>query len=346
MSDAELTSIFDQFVLGKDDKDLLIHTGEDDAALPASYFFSDALFAHSNLHDYLQRPIYCIGRQTYDLRYHLDLKTLLKHPSLVFKSTQWSNIALPGAMKGLLTKPKFCLPFPFGNEECHVMAPMTYYDPFHQPLLHLSGTRFPKKLYPTTPYDGLVDYLEKLLPYMLQTIMTEDLIDHIRIGAHHGILPWNDKELKKRRPFKSLDDLWEFANSAETIEEIKKRFWTNFVFAFQDIPPKGYMFASGLRPLTQLPSSAGIPAALLKFYQKIQRDACLLLDFAGEVAKSRELSRVSNEEFQLDAHLTLIQTKMEKRHHIKFSQTKLTKGLQLILQWINSLKSASIRHTK
>ena len=132
----------------------------------------------------------------------------------------------------MLTKPVFCLPLPFGSEETDVKTPQVYVDFFHQPVIHLGGTRFPSLLYPVSPLDGIEEYLPTHLPYSIALYISAVLID---AGNHLGrcILPWNDK-----KECACLDDLFRYAFNSLNLQEMQNRFWKNLKTVFIDQSPK------------------------------------------------------------------------------------------------------------
>lgn len=268
-------AIYNSAVMGQDGQDAIIHTGEDDVAIPACNFFADALYAAMNQKRYFQRASYCIGRSTLLINPLVDIETIAKLPSYLYSSTSWQDEPKLGAMRGKLTKPRFCFAIPFGNEENHVSTLATSIEFFQQPLLHLGGTRFPKKLIPENPLDGILEYLKKYLPYTIQIALSSFVLDSSH-KHNRCMLPWNDLEFKAQKHVQCFQELWEYVAKQETLDELKSRFWRNFEAVFRENNENIFLIAlldSLIHPNLTLP----VPIELKVYYSAIQRDAKLFL---------------------------------------------------------------------
>lgn len=269
LESSQLKDFFQEAVLGRKGKDMVIHMSDDDIAIPPSHYFLNASFAYRHQKLYFSRPVYCIGRSTHEVYPFLSLKALVKEPSLAFFSSRWNPLPTSGMMKGMLTKPKFCLPLPFGNEELHVIPPHHICEYFHQPIIHFGGTRFPKKIFPKSPLDGIEDHLSFYLLYSLEICMSSCLLD-AKNKFYRSVFPWNDSKRSILHPWKSLGDLWFFARSPKALKELRKRFWKNLKTAYED--PHD-LFRNSILDLTTVDASLEAPDSLKKFYEQFQKEA-------------------------------------------------------------------------
>lgn len=297
----------------------ILHLGEDDVALPLHQVFSDALFAAKHRDAYFYRPQYCIGRSTQQVNPLVDLKSLLDDPSRLYSSTHWNNNPFLGGMKGQLTKPRFCLPLPFGNEESHALPTHVWNDPFQQPIFHYSGTRFPQKLFPISPLDGALEYLKSYLPYSFQISMSSNLLNPSN-SQGRSVFPWNDRE--NRENIHSLKELLAFAALPQTQKELQKRFWRNFEEVFKD--PTN-LFHQCVTHLAEYDPSMAAPMELKRFFSGMQGEAKLIL------ALSQTLNK------QTDAAKEL--AKAEKKLKIKARKNGLVHDLLKLIQCISTISS-------
>lgn len=304
--------------------DHIIYLGEDDLAIPTCNFFADALSAVVFQNLYFQRPSSTIGRATHHVKV-VHLKTLLTEPSSLFSSTFWQPRPQLSGMKGLLSKPLFCLPLPFGDEERQAMAPICMGIPFEQPLQHLGGTRFPRAIIPETPLDGVLPYLKKYLFYSFEISLVANLVDPEN-QAGGCILPWNRRVLEGQMPsIHCLKDLLRFAFAPATQAEMKERFWQNMQKIFRsqnsDNPLRRH-----LEDFAAFDATLQGPPEILQFYATLQTDARCCLAFAALCCDDQEAGN------------SIIKTKkeVEQQFGVKLSLMPLTKRLLLLIQVIES----------
>jgi hypothetical protein len=280
----DLKSIYDRRVLGKNKEDLIIHMGEDDVDLPLSHSFFDTLFADLYKNEYFSRPVYCIGRATHEINPFVDLESLLDNPASLYFSTRWNPIPESGRMKGMLTKPRFCLPLPFGNEELHVIPPHYVSDYFHQPIVHFSGTRFPNKFIPISPYDGILKYLQSYLMYSFQICLSSCLLDP---SNQRGkcIFPWNDPVVRKTINFKNLHELWDYVALDKTQKELRCRFWKNLE---ELVSNNEDLLSSLINRLASIDPGKS-PLSLKRYYSKIQQEALTLKELCERIVHFHSL---------------------------------------------------------
>ena len=314
-SPEKLKIIYNTAVLGKQGHDLFIHLGEDDVAIPVGNIFSDVHCAAISKQMYFSRHAKCCGRSTHEIYPHLDLNTILEMPLQCFYS--WKNSPFEGGMKAMLTKPKFCLPISLGNEELHVILPHIGLDHFQQANEHLAGTRFPHKNIPLSPWDGLLEVLCVQLPYRFHIAMSSVLTDSNN-NYGRNIFPWNDADVRKNKLFHSLEELWNYASSADAVKELKKRFWNNFEAAFQE-EDNQIPFRQTIDRLINVDLAVAAPLELIEFYKSMQEEAQFFVAFAIELLAQRKLK---NPNFVQSA-----KTEIEERCKIKISETNLAKGL-------------------
>jgi hypothetical protein len=266
-------------LFSKNPESAILHLGEDDVALPLDQVFSDALFAYQHRDSYFCRPAPCIGRRTQEVNPLIDLESLLKDPSRLYSSTHWNSNPTLGGMKGMLTKPRFCLPLPFGNEESHALPEHVLIDESMQPIYHLAGTRFPKKLFPISPLDGALEYLKHYLPYSFQVAMSANLLNPSN-NQGRCVFPWNDAA--QRKNIHSQQELLAFASLPQTRQELQKRFWKNLQHVFQD---PDNLFHQCVKNLANYDPSLQASLELKSYFAKQQGEAQLILAL-GKVLKS------------------------------------------------------------
>lgn len=323
LSNKILQSFFDSAVLGKNGRDTILHFGEDDVYIPTCNIFSDALFAEYHQEIYFSRITNCFGRARQVIFAPLDAKIISTKPSTAFYSTLWSPIPESGGMKGLLTKPRFCLPIHFGNEEWHTKPPVCVSDPFQQPILHLGGTRYPSKLLPQSPLDGIESYLRFYLPYSMQISISSCLIDS-QNTYRRSILPWLKPEIIST--FRCMNDLWIYSQSPEAKSKMLKAFWNNLYDLFSDIQLNNMPLKSDILALTHIEFETDVPKKLKQFYEKIQKDAMLFFTF-GKVLV--DLHRKGNPNPLLNA-----KDKIEQKSILKIKDTHFTKDLYILIDKI------------
>lgn len=320
LDDKILFEAFEQTVLGHDGTDLILHLSEDDLVMPESNFFSDALFANNNWKAYFHRLSYCMGRDTMLVNPILDLDSLLKSPENLFFSTIWTNQPHFGSMRGVLSKPRFCLPLPFGKEEADVISLENRIDLFMHPNLHLGGTRYPKGKIPEFPLDNVLDFLRPHLVYAIQISMQSHLVDSLN-KKERCILPWNDLELRTSNRFKKFGDLLEFAAQKETIQEMQRRFWRNMSLVFEDkddtSDPLNLM--NIMRKLALADLSVNVSDEIKEFYAEIEIDARMFIAL-GKKALHMNLKEAASA--------------VEKEYGVPIRKTELASGLHLLIKFI------------
>lgn len=303
----------------------ILHLGEDDVALPLDQVVNDALFAFQHGDEYFSRSVPCIGRSTHQVNPLIDLKSLLSDPSRLYSSTFWSSTPFAGGMKGMLTKPRFCLPLPFGNEESHALPAKVFKDTSQDPLYHLAGTRFPKKLFPVSPLDGALEYLKHYLPYSFQIAMSVNLLNPSN-NQGRSVFPWNDEANRSR--FQSQKELLAFATLPQTQQELRKRFWNNFQHVFQD--PENLLHQC-LQHLADYDPSLEAPVELKRYFAKQRGEAQLIL----------ALGKVLHKESDCEKELN----KLEKQLGIEAKKTGLVRDFLQLIQCIQ-MKIGSNRWSK
>lgn len=303
-------------LFSKNPESAVLHLGEDDVALPLDQVFSDARFAFQHRDAYFCRSVPCIGRSTQAVNPLIDLESLLKDPSRLYSSTHWNSNPALGGMKGMLTKPRFCLPLPFGNEESHALPEHVWIDASNQPIYHLAGTRFPKKLFPVSPLDGAMEYLNHYLPYSFQIAMSANLLNPSN-NQGRCVFPWNDAPHRKN--IHSQKELLTFAALPQTRQELQKRFWNNFQQVFQD---PDNLFHQCVQHLADYDPALQAPLELKRYFAKQQGEAQLIL------ALGKVLKRDSDCEEELK--------KSEKLLGIKAKKVGLVRDFILLVQCIQS----------
>ena len=284
MGDKDLCALFDRHVLGRNGQDVIVYMGDDDVAIPACNFFVYALHAALLKDQYFSRDFYCVGRATHIIRLCGDSRNVFAHPEVVFHTSRWDAIPELGAMKGMLSKPKFCLPVPFGNEERHVNPPSLGGDLFYQPIVHLGGSRYPRKSLPLSPFDGLVEYIKSYVPYSVQMGLSSCLLDSANDFGKCA-LPWNDDNGIKVSHVSSLDELWAYIFDPKVLDEMHDRFWKNVYDLFDDAHTADFPIGNYVRSLQFYDPNFPVPIALKKYYEVVQLDAFLFFAVGKAIVK-------------------------------------------------------------
>lgn len=312
---------FEAKTLGVNGSDTVIAMGEDDVDILPCNFFADALFAFHHQDEYFQRESYFIGRSTWYANPYLDPASVLANPGKATSITLWDYKPRIHGSIGLLTKPRFCLPIYFGNEEQHATLKKSSIEYFQQLPLHLAGTRFPTKALPHSPLDGLEQFLSPILPHTMQISLSISLIDP-QNALGRNILPWNDLELDKIKQFSNLNDLWHYALSKKTLKIMKERFWKNLTDLADEDLPRPLPIKQDIERLVHADLSVPMPPALKQFYERIQVDACMFMALARDIARTQSLK-------------SSIKT-VEKAFGLKVGQTQLTKDLSILILMVES----------
>lgn len=205
------------YLAGK--KDPFILMGDDDVYVPCCSIYSDALFAYKHKDDYICRYGYVKGRFAADVNF--SFANVMEQPHTLLTQCYWLDAPYPHGMAGILTKWKFCLNLPFGQEENHMLSiPYTFFD-FRKPLIHLAGARYPvsAKL-PTNRYSGIAVYLKKSFVDIFQRLLVTELLDPSN-RFESCALPWNKMQ------FASFKETLDFLKDPCTAEAMKSQFWKN-----------------------------------------------------------------------------------------------------------------------
>jgi hypothetical protein len=280
LSEAELNALFASAVLGRDGQDVAVHLGEDDVGILPSHFFSEALWADNLAGQYYNCSAYCYGRGTYLLDPIMELKTVLHQSARIFTSTRWESVLSSGGMKGQLSKPRFCLPLPFGHEEANMLALRHEFDMFQQAVCHLGGSRYPQYLYPDSPSEGVLAYLRTYLPYSYEIHLLTNCFDTTNM-LQRNALPWNDESAKRGFPHHSLYDVWQAIAKPEVQAEMRKRFWRNL----SDLLESTHPHINLILAYAKLDPSSQGSLEMQQFYRKIQREALLFVSFGEKLLK-------------------------------------------------------------
>ena len=198
--------------------------GDDDMNIPVSNVFSDALFASRFKDKYFTLRYYFYGRRTDQFTSDVGLEVFLNHPYIAYRYTRWSPFAVLGGLNGSLTKPKFCLNFPFPCEEQHFHSLELLGELFRLPWIHLGGTRYPTDRIPTKTFIGLKEHLAFYVPYIFENMFVQWLMYPEK--QQPEILPWNDSQKK----FSSLYEV--FADAIKQKEHMEKNFWHRLKLLF------------------------------------------------------------------------------------------------------------------
>jgi hypothetical protein len=326
MPTEKLLSLFDASVLGKGENDISIHLGEDDVYIPPCNIFVDTLFVHSFHHLYFARPVYMTGRATHKLSTTVDGASLLQDPSSLYSSQKWGVKPTSGVMKGMVTKPRFCLPLPFGGEEVHSIPTHYFANHFHQPVIHFAGTRFPSHLFPTSPLDGILKYLKTYIPYSFQICMSSRLLDTTnKLGRL--MFPWNDPLVRKERNFQSFGELQHYVMQGETQKEVLSRLNNNLKW-LSSAEAKEDILVVCLRRFSNFNHSLPIPPQLIRYFTKIQKEAKLFTAFC--------LAFLTNSKKGLAQPVDITRREIEKKFKIKIEKTSFTKQLFLLINCLES----------
>lgn len=195
----------------------ILHMGDDDVHVPFSAISADALFAYTHKDEYFTKFAWVKGRKTVWTEASFNLEYILEHTRDILLQHAWQDKPFRHGMAGLLTKPKICLNIPFGQEEAHMRAIKEYTSDLAEPLLHLSGDRFPKVTIPTNRFSGLADFLRAQYRYAIGAMLVSDLIDPLdRFGRCS--LPWN----RRKEPFNSFEEAMECIVGADMLQPFEK----------------------------------------------------------------------------------------------------------------------------
>jgi len=326
-----LVKIFRDKVLGINCNDSIIHVGEDDVFIPTANIFSDALLAETFHKEYFCRPAYIFGRSTQYNFPILDSTHIVEKPSYAFYSVRWRDEPFSGSLKGMISKPKFCLPNYFECEEMHTYPPVTCQDYFQQSTIHFAGSRFPKKLFPRSSFDGLMESFVSTLPTSLRISMVSSLLDQLNARGK-CIFPWKDSSGWMLNDFRSLQQLILFASKKETINEIQNRFWNNLLSLFQNPADPQFPIGKDVAALLVIKQHPDMPIELLKYYEEMRIEAQIFFAFGKALIKHKENSKKLT--------LSLAKEEVEKKFQIKLSDTQITKDLYNLILSINKLKES------
>ena len=324
-----IKKLYNSAVMGVGHQDLIIQMGEDDIYIPACNFFVDALYSEQHKNDYFNKPSFCIGRSTHIINPVLDLETINKTPPALYDTTYWRNVPFLGGLKGMLTKPRFCFPLPYGNEECHVILPHYSIDFFHQPIIHLGGTRFPSKLFPCSPLDGVIEYLQRFLPYCFHISLCNSLID-AENQRHRCIVPWNEPSFRKSSKLHCLQDLIDFADSPETRKHLAEGFWKNMEVIFNKPDRIDLPLCVSLHNYIQAEIPSKTPADLKAYYENLRNDANFLLQLGQGFLKHHRTNTSKN-------WMRNAISETEKLMNTKLSDNPLSIGLYNLVRFFEEL---------
>ncbi|MCE5295119.1 MAG: hypothetical protein LLF94_10980 [Chlamydiales bacterium] len=224
LSDEELRADFKDVVLTEGKGPCVIHMGDDDVHVPYSTIFSDALFALQHKNEYFCRFGWQIGRKTTWTETSFNLEYILEHTSDILLQHSWQKEPFRHGMAGLLSKPKLCLNVPFGQEEAYLLAMKEYVFDIRQPMLHLSGYRFPKVSIPQNRFAGLAAHLKGHYSYSIGSMLVSDLLDPLNYYKRLS-LPWN----QVKTPFTSLANAIECITDPKVVKKMQKSFSKNLV---------------------------------------------------------------------------------------------------------------------
>lgn len=333
MDDRELIKLFQQIVLRNDaESNNAILMVDDDMEIPAANIFSHALFARQSKQEYSHTYGICVGRVTKHLNIFHNLDEILKHPAVIFESTQWLNIPFSVKMAEYIGKPKVCLNLPIGQEEGHLRIE-SYTNPLLHTCNHLGGTRYPTSLIPSHFFVGLEAYLKKMIPYVFGISLSMDLIDPSN-SSNRCILPWNDHNTFTT--FKCLNDVFTYIANEITAKEMQKRFWKNVNKVFhsaegplvplrQDIDKLRRLDIDAIlnefKRTHQLDHTENLSlkhiGSVYKFYQL---DIKLLWEFGSQLLSLKLDENTNNIELAIDHTMN----GLEKKHLIQFIDLPIT----------------------
>lgn len=207
-----------------------IHMGDDDAQIPYGYFLSDLLLAQ-NYHG--RSFVKCgefSGRDTSAVNgIHFeelfDLEKILSSPEILFEQTLWTKDKRRWGMCGSLRSFGWSM-LPFGNEERYNAEELIIGPDIRPAGFHLAGRRFPEEQFPSSPIIGIANRLRKFLPYMLETVMVNDLFDP---GNKHQstILPWKTLGMDSQL-FATLGSVFETLSSHKTEKAMRTQLLKNY----------------------------------------------------------------------------------------------------------------------
>ena len=216
-------------------KDQYVVIVDDDIQIPASNFYSDALFVYEHAGSYFSRSGLIIGRATTETFTSIDPDVCLSRTSNILSQSFWSDTPTKHNMSTLLSSPKVCLNIPLGQEENHFTCIKTYDFDLRKPARHLAGVRYPKKSLPTNRYSGLAEHLEWLNYNAFGLLMVSELLDPPNIFNCSALI-WN----QKKEPFTSFAEAITYICHPATVHAMQKQFWKNFeayVQGFNDMTP-------------------------------------------------------------------------------------------------------------
>lgn len=300
-------------VFGKGEPDGILLVSEDDMVIPFGNLFAYAAFAVSHHHRYFRRMTPYIGRITWNYNSFIDFETIAKDPASVFFMLGWTN---HGIASGTLSKPRFSFPMMLNCEEWNVSSIDLFYDYFQQPQTHLGGTRFPKKLFPSSPHDGLAEFLESYLPYNLMFLMVDALIDQSN-SRGCCIFPWNDAAMFGK--FQHLGELMSYALSPAVKMDLQSRFWRNLEKLFlEKVPlPLGQVLSKLQEPV------GNIPENLKDTFQKFQKEAQIFMHFGKLVTQYHQS--------QANEFLQQAKNEVERDFQVRLDETLLAKTLYRLI---------------
>ncbi len=222
LSSERIRADFHNIVLEEKGAPCIIHMGDDDVHVPYATVFSDALFAWQHKEEYFCRFGWVKGRKTTWTETSFNLEYILERVHDILLQHIFQDEPFRHGMAGLLSKPKLCLNVPFGQEEAYLLAMQEYLFDLRQPMLHLSGYRFPHEKIPQNRFVGLAAFLKAHYSYSIGSMLVSDLLDPLNF-YNRCSLPWNMHE----KPFKSLLDAIECITDPAGIEMMQKAFTKN-----------------------------------------------------------------------------------------------------------------------
>ena len=222
VSEAELRQDFNDVVLEEKIAPCIIHMGDDDVHVPLSTAFSDALFAWRHKDEYFCRFGWVVGRKTTWTETSFNLEYLLDHTQNIVLQHKFQEVPFRHGMSGLLSKPKLCLNLPFGQEEAYLLAMKEYLFDLREPMIHLSGYRFPAAVLPKNRFSGLAAYLKAHYSYSIGSMLVSDLLDPLNLYKRCA-LPWN----MVKEPFGSLKEAIAYICRPEVTKEMQQQFAKN-----------------------------------------------------------------------------------------------------------------------
>lgn len=359
MEDKSLRLFFEQYVLGNESENAgtAILTVDDDMEIPEANIFAHVLFAQRCRQQYFVSYGLNFGRQTKFVPLIPSFKEILDFKSTrnLLSSTEWSGESIsPSFMAECLTKPGVCINLPMGSEE-NQLKMITLHNALIQISYHLAGTRYPVKQLPTHFFVGLEEFLEKYIPYTLFSALASTYIDAVTfLGT--SILPWSHASLH----FERLQDAFDSMTGEYTKPDLQKKFWTKVHEVFFTKQPKGYGYLSNciedlintdneasvsqmFKEGNYLPQEKASLKKIAKLYSFYQQDAILYKEFAlsilEEIKRSLKEKKIATEKWyedcidhSLDLNSIIENSKatLEKKHKVRFENTRLTYGFYLL----------------